>query len=185
MNSDDDVKISFEEACALFNKTRNELYYRCITQKEPELFKVNGRLFIRLKDCLPLIKAEKEFFKNHILVRDANKKLFNTTHPIIANCYYHNKNYTFLKIVAYHGASYLDRRAFDKFYKSIGQQPLVKLRYVSKLIDFDIGPKFFYILQYTNFYKEVRSFTLAKGGKKFYALYDVKKWSVKNNLVTK
>lgn len=185
MNDDDVNYISFGEACTLFGVTRNEFYHRCIVGKGPELFKINGRLFVKLNDCLPLIKAEKEFFKTHILVKEATKKLFNTMQPVICNCYRHNKQYSFFQIISYHGANYIDKKEFEKLYNSIGRQPLVKLKYVSRLIDFDYSPKFFYLLETTNFYKEVRSFTLAKGGKKFYSLYDVKRWSVKNNLVTK
>ena len=187
MNIDDNY-ISFGEACALFGVTRNEFYHKCIVGKGPELFKINGRLFVKLNDCLPLIKAEKEFFRTHITVKEATKKLFNTMQPVIYSCYRHNKQYSFFKIISYHGSNYIDKAEFEQFYNSIGCQPLVKLRYVSKLINFDYAhysPKFFYLLEATEFYKEVRSYTLAKGGKKFYALYDVKRWSVKNNLVTK
>lgn len=181
----EDIKISLLEASILFNCSRETLYQRIKSKKHIELFKEDGKLFLKLDSCLPLIQAEKEFLSKHILVRDADKKLFNSTSPVLENCYFHNKKYNFLPFVKYNHALYLVREDFEKFHASIDNQPLVKLGKIISLLGFDtLSDKFYYLLSSSNFYKEVRSFCFAEGGKKFYSYSDIKKWIKKNKLVT-
>lgn len=185
MINKDETVISFVEACTYLGEPKSALYHRFVTNKELKTFKINGRLFVKFKDCLPLIEAEKNFHATHILVKEVNKKLFNTSRQLIMHCYYHNPQYSFFDIYSYHGLNYINKSEFKKFYEEIGRQPLVRLSYVLKLLDFRYCPKFYYLLELYSFYEEVRFFTLAKGGKKFYALSDIKAWCTKHNLITK
>ena len=177
-------KISIPEGARILGVTYNVFYQRLHnpTFNYPKVHHSPNKIpYVYREECIECAKKEKEFYANHISVKDASKKIFGDAQTLSAIRYY--RPYSFLPLIYNCNKPYLNKKDFNDFYnRYCSGKKLIRLRRIINATGLGNNALFYYFLRDTGFYEKVRTFVFCQNGRKYYNLVDVNKWLKENNL---
>lgn len=177
-------KISLPDSAILFGLTYNVFYQRLHNPafNYPKIYYTKNRVpYLDREECEKCAKKEKEFFKTHISVKEASKKLFGDTKTLSAIRYY--RPYNFIPLIVTYGKSYINKKDFENFYQNCcSGKKLIKLKRIINATGLSNNALFYYFLRSTGFYEKVRAYVFCTNGRKYYNLVDVNNWLKENHL---